>query len=226
MSTRHGTVGWNLPARMITIVLGLAVMLGAPTLSSCADGSSLTRAKAEALIRAKLGLTKGSPKYEITGGLRLFFEGFCDGRQMRKDTRANVEVCGPDSLSAGTNSLISQGLVTVAFDGDTSHLSLTPNGQQYAAGNPVKKMSYGSEILDQTVYISTAEFGTITGINVVPQYNTATVEWTLIKKPAPFANHANQGSGDYRAPISSVQSGAVQMTTTFTKYDDGWRISQ
>lgn len=210
----------------VWVLIGLAAALGVPGVSSCAGGGKLTREKAEALIRAKYALKKNSPKYENTTTLVLSWEGLCNGGY-NPDRPID---CGIDKLDEASRALINEGLVSFTFDGVTSRMSLTPNGQKYAAGPPKETMMNNAnadgerKYRTQDVWISAAEFGGITGIQVVPQFNAAQVEWTVITKATPFGGRplgaaVRYGGNNY------VSVGTNKKTETFTKYDDGWRIT-
>lgn len=199
---------------------------GPPVLSNVPKASGkLTRQKAEVLIRSTFGLGNKSPKHEGTTTLLLSWNGVCNGRQ-------TTTPCGPGDLDAETNALIAGGLVTVAFDGNTSRLSLTPKAQQYAAGKPEVQMMGSARASDGTaeyrtiaVWLSTVEFGTITGIREAAQFNAATVEYTVITKATPFGNRPLGYSMVY-GNNNQVATGTIAQTINFTKYDDGWRISR
>jgi hypothetical protein len=217
--------GFKQMRKVTFIIYSIAVsllMLGLPTVSGYADGGTLTRTKAEKLIRTKFGLTKNVKKKEVTTALLLSWDGFCNGRR--------TNPCKAAALDEATNSLISEGLVTVAFDGDTSRMSLAQKGQQYAAGGPTVGMrsdgsgGFGSKYVTLPVFISYAEFGAITGIQVFAQFNTATVEWTVIKTATPFGNRPLGRSMVYGG-TNEFRTGTIKLTAEFKKYDDGWRIS-
>ncbi len=205
------------------LLMGLVLMVGGHSLLAGANVGPLSRAKAEALLRTKFGLTKNVPKMEVTTELLLSWDGFCNG------TRTNP--CGPGALDQATKSLISEDLVAVAFDGATSRMTLTKKGLQYVAGAPAEGMrsdgngGFGSKYVTLPVFISYAEFGAITGIQEIPQFNAATVEWTVIKTPTPFGNRPLGRSMVYGG-TNSFEVGAIKLTARFTKYDDGWRISE
>jgi hypothetical protein len=124
-------------------------------------------------------------------------------------------------MPAATKALQSLGLLTVAFDGDTTRLSLTAKGQQYAVGAPYGWMGESggrtSRVLTVDVVATTVEFGTITGITEDEGSKSARVEFTVIRKPTPFVIYSDFGS--------SWAPATIPRTVTFTKYDDGWRIT-
>ena len=89
---------------------------------------------------------------------------------------------------------------------------LTEKGKQY-----VVKDEYGDGIFNQYIDVKVAklEFGEITGIVEYKESNAAVVNYTYIRKDlTPF------GRIGFR-----LQEGKNNYSHTFTKYDDGWRIS-
>lgn len=74
-----------------------------------------------------------------------------------------------------------------------------------------KRIDYNTYI---TCKLSDNKFGEITGISQQEDSNTALVKYTIIKTVTPFGEALN------------MKNGASEVSVTFTKYDDGWRIGK
>jgi hypothetical protein len=188
--------------------LGRVAVLGILITSASACGSgNLTREKAEELIRAKGKLPQTDHMIEMYPAC----ERVCDGH-----AENSVPHCGPDALSASSKLLLGEGLFTIAYDGNTSRMTITSKGKQYAKGEPFR--SYYGLCATQQVWASMLEFGAVTGIAEGADSKSATVEYTLERKPTPF--------GTILGRLANVNVGpeTVPQKASFRKYDDGWRI--
>ena len=101
------------------------------------------------------------------------------------------------------------------YEGD-----LTENGKQYAVSGKYKqKNQFGIEdccVKDIVVKAAKLYFGEITGIIEYKESNTAVVNYTYVRKEiTPFGRIAFQ-----------LTEGENNFSHTFTKYDDGWRITK
>ena len=89
--------------------------------------------------------------------------------------------------------------------------TLTEKGKQYAASSQyktdnmwIKKMKVKGAKLD---------FGQITGIVVQKESNITEVQYQIVREVNPFG-----------IIIANLNSGTINKTAIFRKYDDGWRI--
>jgi hypothetical protein len=186
--------------QFMLLVLGLAAI----SFGGCSD-SSLTREKAAQLIKAK---SFNVPASE-TRTLELWNRGLCgDSPYLVRNP------CRASDMSAETNGLESEGLVTVAFEGNSSRLSLTEKGKQYAKGAPQRTWNGIGTFVE--VITSTLEFGEITGITQTSGSNVATAECTVSRTVTPFG----------RLKYHLEPSTSAVPPINFRKYDDGWRIQQ
>jgi len=179
--------------------------VGLLTSSGCGYGQNLTRSKAQSLIQAKYTSPIGVEKNQID----LIFGGKCFSQPRNP--------CGPQDMEEdpGVAALIRLGYLTVSYSGDTSILSLTAEGQRYATGEGGGDSSF--RVVQ--VWTMVENFGTITGIIQQPGSIQASVKYTVIRKLTPFGEHRT-----YNNSLNANQSGTIEKTATFTKYDDGWRI--
>jgi hypothetical protein len=92
--------------------------------------------------------------------------------------------------------------------------TLTEKGKQYAVSQ-----EYNTDnmyIHKINVKVSTLDFGEITGIMEQKELNIAEVNYTIVRKDVnPFGRIA-----------FDLNNGTFTKSVTFTKYDDGWRISE
>lgn len=124
----------------------------------------------------------------------------------------------PDNSGAGSlEKLQTEGLLTytknfTGLGGYWFYATLTEKGKQYATSE-----EYGDNFNKYVdVKVSKLDFGEITGIIEYKESNTAVVNYTYIRKDlTPF------GKIQF-----NLQEGANPYTHTFTKYDDGWRLTQ
>jgi hypothetical protein len=175
--------------------------------------SKLTRPEADRLILAKHTF----PSQGQTTVASLSCEHLCFNQTANPCTRA-IFASTPDVVA-----LENLGLVTVAFDGDTSRLALTEKGRKYVVSEaeryPVTIGNMRSVDLRVGVLATTLEFGAITGITQDDGATSATVEYTILSKPTPFGEHPVP-SYNPRCTIETHSEAA-----SFTKYDDGWRLT-
>lgn len=131
----------------------------------------------------------------------------------------------PDHWGAGPlEELQKQGLLTytnyfAGLGGYWFDAELTQEGKKFAVSDEHGlKDEFG--LVDNynkavTVKIAKLDFGEITGIHENKESNTATVNYTVVRKDiTPF------GKIGFK-----LQEGVFNKTSTFTKYDDGWRLS-
>lgn len=174
--------------------------------SNSGDGgsSNLTRGQAAALIKAQF-------KFPIneTYKLNLWTEGFCGGYRHNP--------CLPEHIGRVDAALQEVGLLTASFAGNSSHSSLTGKGRQFTIGPPFNgtQRMVSSDIPTQDVVVitSTLEFGEVTGIVEVGGPKVL-VDYTLSMKVTPFG----------RVLVGPPTT--VARSVRFTRYDDGWRITQ
>src|SRR5258708_981319 len=164
-------------------LLGQASCIFALAVSMSACSGNLTRAKAESLIRSNLQSQLAEyqqaafPYNERELNLVLSSDGWCDQHQPGHP-------CGPDDMNPRIKELQRLGLVTLAFDGNTSRIALTEAGQKYAVKAPYVQQEYGGgNRVTQRVLASTLDFGAITGVTEDKESKRATVEYTLTRTP-------------------------------------------
>jgi hypothetical protein len=127
--------------------------------------------------------------------------------------------------------LITEGLVTVKMEppwsnphalpwmlGPSSRTSLTDKGKQFAVGEPfvrpgTSSITYGP--LQEAIMIKSAivDLGEITGITTGDVAGTMVAEYTLVRKPTPFAK-----------VFKFTAATRTTHQAYFNKYDDGWRL--
>lgn len=89
---------------------------------------------------------------------------------------------------------------------------LTDEGKKYVIGSTKHDNVNGNDFIQ--VKVADLDFGEITGIVEQKEFNTAEVNYTLIRKNlTPFSAAFN------------INEGTINKSATFTKYDDGWRIN-
>lgn len=179
--------------QVIKLILFVLII---PLLWGCSS-DKLSRGKAEKLIRA----INKFPTDEIK----------------------EFQTAFPDHWGAGSlEELQNQGLLTytkyfAGLGGYWFDAELTEKGKKYAVSDKHGlKNEFGLEDNYNkaiTVKIAKLDFGEITGIHENKESNTATVNYTVVRKEiTPF------GKIEYK-----LQEGSFNKTITFTKYDDGWR---
>lgn len=168
--------------------------------------SNLTRNKAESLIKERSKF----PINETTSFI-LFLPGSCSNGP-----------CGPSDVPVHVKAAQDEGLLTVAFDGNELHVSLTEKGKQYAIGNVNEQPGPGGIRGPQqvTVIWKTLEFGEITGITQSDSSNDATVEYTVSQNLTPFGRFRQFMAQSTILPNLPN----INMEVRLKKYDDGWRI--
>lgn len=156
------------------------------------SNDNLTRGKAEMLIRE----LKNFPYYEIK----------------------RFETSFPRHSATSTiDKLQSEELITyheyfTGLGGYWISVGLTEKGKQYASSD--EKGDSFERYID--VKVATLDFGEVTGILYQKELNTATVNYTYIRKDlTPFGKIA-----------FNLTEGPITETHTFTKYDNGWRITE
>jgi hypothetical protein len=173
-----------------------------PVLWGCGDSDKLSRSKAEKLIKA----FHKFPSDEIEAfEISYTYLGY----DMRRSTMEELQKEGFLTYSEYPAGLAS------GISGD-----LTDNGAKYAIGSkhPAKTQFGGDDNYTKIVDVKVAkmDFGEITGILEYKESNTAVVNYTYIRKDiTPFGKIG-----------FNLKEGKYNYSHTFTKYDDGWRITR
>jgi hypothetical protein len=173
--------------------------------------------KAEELIRAASGFPVQDGRIEFM----LSWDNYC--------FQQSNTPCSPAMMDPPLKTLEEAGLITVVYDGLTSRIALTPEGQKYSLGS---NHSYSGEsggrsstVVEVPLLAATREFGAITGLVEAEGSKSARVEYTVLRKPTPFGvNLTGNNSGSETAYMFAPRS--IPMVAMLEKYDDGWRITQ
>ena len=183
--------------KLYLIIIAILVI----AFSSCSD--NLSRSKAEKLIKAKYQL----PKDEITDFI-IWDETF----SCLSSTKWQLLDLQNKGLLTYSEIINSYG-VAGGCKGD-----LTAKGKEYAVSDIYNDVdNNGVHFADKKINVKVAklEFGEITGIQEMKQFNTAEVSYTLVRKDiTPFGE------------VFKCVEGKENKTATFKKYDDGWRIER
>lgn len=164
------------------VALGLTAVL---IILAVGCSNNLTRGEAEASIKARL-------KFPIneTRTFNLWTDGFCGG--------FHHDPCLPEHIGDTSlqryPTLQREGLLTVAFEGNSSRSSLTEKGKQYAVGPPTDGTdpTLGFRTQDIEIIRSSLEFGEITGMVEVEGSKSVQVDFTLSRKFTPFGRILDQ----------------------------------
>ena len=89
------------------------------------------------------------------------------------------------------------------------NMQLTEKGKQYV----VNQRTHDSDLY-ANCKVSDLEFGGATGVSQQKGTNTALVKYTQVRKITPFGTALNLNDGPF------------EVSVTFTKFDDGWRINK
>ena len=170
-----------------------------PTLWSCSS-DKLTRAKAEQLIKE---LHK-FPCDEI--------EGFV----IESTSWTSADYSAMDFKKLAAEGILTYTYKPVGFmGGGGAFATLTEEGKKYVTSDKYKDPS-NPDGMTINVKIAKLDFGEITGIIEYKESNTAVVNYTYVRKDlTPFGKIK-----------SNFHTGPNNFSHTFTKYDDGWRITK
>jgi hypothetical protein len=184
--------------------------------AACA-GPKLTREKAEELIRAKSAfpIKDGQIKFMLS------WDNYC--------FQISDTPCGPANMPPPLKKLEDSHLISVVYDGLTSRISLTPEGQKFAlGGNESHTGESGGRfgtVVEVPMLASTLEFGTITGMTEADGSKPARAEYFVLRNPTPFGENLT-GNNSGAEMARRFAPGTIHMVATLSKYDDGWRVTQ
>jgi hypothetical protein len=184
--------------RISTLLIAIAAMAPA-----CGGGNSaLTRTEAEKAIKAKSQYPRAIVQRcdtQLAAGNAEYLERY----------QAHFARLQAQGLATFTTGSFQSGSGTLT----TFTATLSDKGQSYVV-TPLT-MDYSASPPRQfcTVKAGQIEFGDITGIVESKQSNTAEVHYTEKVAATPFAT------------ALGISTQPTAHTTTFTKYDDGWRLN-
>jgi hypothetical protein len=186
------------------LVTPAMVLLISIFIFSCSS-NELSRAKAEQLIKEKVQYPKDLQFVKC-----YTVKGYGNGPQYAEKMQLYKEQL---------EKLQSEGLIT--FHSDNSHpeytdfiVDFTDKGKQYLAGTPGRDDENGN---NQSVFVKVGflDFDKITGIVARPGFNITEVNYTeKVKDITPFGK------------VFNIPQEIFSRQATFTKFDDGWRITQ
>ncbi|MCE5320663.1 MAG: hypothetical protein LLF93_06135 [Bacteroidales bacterium] len=198
--------------RLSFYLLFVAILI---SVVGCVD-QKLTRSDAESLIKQKIGLPKDV--YQEFNNSEIKKSGY----YFKSATEGKSPVYTGESRDFPKSELFSylegNGLVTITTENSDNQSDLVYyydirfDFKEYYVANFTEKAR--QFVNGNSVKVATLEFGEITGIVERKEFNIAEVNYTTKRTNiTPFGNayHVNEE--------------VYNNTETFTKYDDGWRIS-
>jgi hypothetical protein len=186
------------------LTIPLLITMSCFLIFSCSK--DLTRDEAKDLIIKKYGF----PKYESNRFYKEYLQ-VSINQGVRDWKGGSIRRNFPENL----NSFYKSGLITIGekhiqrinnWDGRVKDwlvytVTLTNEGEKYLINESENEYEVKTCVLS---------FGEITGIQMQKQANGASANYTIIRKATPFGFNVSQGSEN--------------RTTTFSLFDDGWRI--